>query len=516
MPTGDLREMGERHGGGGGILMNMNDAEHIWLRQTVTYTVDGQTRTLEIGVPVPRDASAEEIEELLHAADAGMSAISRRLDAQIAAATGGAAPQLPAPETLAETPSETPRTIATPTEAPERAAVNGRAPAEPPPVAEPAAPGQPPQPATRPIPAAPAHAPTTAPTTPPASPRATERSAAPQRPANQPPPSPLSPLSPPSSPSLAAPAPAPNVSGAEMTRPEFLAAASELGLNPRQAMDRLKVRSLEGLNLREALESLRRQMLGAETAAAPAPEMEPEMEPEPEPAHAPAPAIVATTRYFEEEDDDETIFYSEDTEDEEFDGDILTPSSGSAPLATDDAGDDFMDEPDEELDLEDVPDLAPPSPAPRRRATPATPARETAAAPTPPASATPPTGAARTQAMQLIGRLRAATGGAPASDYQLTAYHNIVENELGKSNATTLVRGLWRTTADRLSAGQLDALIRWGKEEVFAEEAALVLAALRAEQRRSEQASATSPTTAAPATRATTRRQSASRDGEAR
>ena len=117
--------------------------------------------------------------------------------------------------------------------------------------------------------------------------------------------------------------------------------------------------------------------------------------------------------------------------------------------------------------------------------------------------------------MQLIGKLRAATGGAPASDYQLTAYRNIVENELGKANATALVRGLWRTTADRLSAGQLDALIRWGKEEVFAEEAALVLAALRAEQRRAEQAGAASPATE-PATRAASRRQSASRDGEAR
>lgn len=307
-----------------------------------------------------------------------------------------------------------------------------------------------------------------------------------------------------------------------MTRPEFLSAANELGLNPRQAMDRLKVRSLEGLNLREALESLRRQMLGA--AAAPEPEPEPMSEPEPEPAIAPEPALDAAPRYFEEEDDDETIFYSADGEDEdedegeEFDAEILTPSSGSAPRATDDAGDDFMDEPDEELDLEDVPDLAPPSPAPRRRATPATPPARNAPATTREPAATPaaPSGGARTQAMQLIGKLRGATGGAPASDYQLTAYRNIVENELGKSNATALVRGLWRTTADRLSAGQLDALIRWGKEEVFAEEAALVLAALRAEQRRAEQAGATPATAAEPATRAPTRRQSASRDGEAR
>jgi hypothetical protein len=278
-----------------------------------------------------------------------------------------------------------------------------------------------------------------------------------------------------------------------MTRPQFLAATAELGLNPRQAMDRLKVRSLEGLNLREALESLRRQMLGAS-----APQ---DTEPEPEPAAAPtvaAPASAASdARYFEEEDD-ETIFFTEeddddddDADEEAFDEEPALPVGTGAPLAPGgDLGDDFLDEMDEEVDLEDVPDLAPPSPAPRRRAAPSAPAapntpsvRESATE-APPAA---PSGGARTQAMQLIGRLRATTGGGPASDYQRNAYRNIVENELGKTQATALVRGLWRTTADRLSAGQLDALIRWGKEEVFAEEAALALAALRAEARRADQ-----------------------------
>lgn len=255
--------------------MNMNDAEHIWLRQTVTYTVDGQTRTLEIGVPVPRDATAEEIEELLRAADAGMGAISRRLDAHIAATSGGATRQLPAPES--PTIPAAPATTATSPAALERAAANGRAPAEPAPAVEPASASQP---ASRSAPSAPTPtpAPTTAPAAPSASPRAAERPAAPQRPAEQPPARPTTPARP------AASAPAPSVGGAEMTRPEFLSAANELGLNPRQAMDRLKVRSLEGLNLREALESLRRQMLGA--AAAPEPEPEPMSEPEPEPIGA--------------------------------------------------------------------------------------------------------------------------------------------------------------------------------------------------------------------------------------
>ena len=467
--------------------MNMNDPEHIWLRQTVTYMVDGQTRTLEIGVPVPRNATEEEVEELLRAADAGMRAITRRLDAQIAAAAeGGDAPQR----------SALPPAPGASSGATERASVNGRAAAG-------SASAPEPEPATHTPPRAPAGAPA-APTptsTPAATPAATsaasarapEPAAVPQRPAAPP----VAPARPP------APASA-SANSAEMTRPEFLAAASELGLNPRQAMDRLKVRSLEGLNLREALESLRRQMLGAPDAAAP--------EPEPLPATSPTPGTApdSEARYFEEEDD-ETIFFTADDEDEALDEEPAPPAGGPATrAATGDTGEDdedALEAMDDEIDLEDVPDLAPPAPASRRRAAPA---REAVAPPAAPAiPATPAaTSGARTQAMQLIGKLRAATGGGPASDYQRNAYRNIVEDELGKTQATALVRGLWRTTADRLSAGQLDALIRWGKEEVFAEEALLVLAALRAEQRRAEQSDE-------PAPRATSRgRAAAPREGE--
>ena len=270
-----------------------------------------------------------------------------------------------------------------------------------------------------------------------------------------------------------------------MTRPQFLTAAAELGLNPRQAMDQLGVRSLEGLNLREALESLRRQLLGAASAA----EAELEIAPEPEPV-ATATATPAAPRYFEEEDD-ETIPYSLDEEtddDDETTGDDFASSvsSRSANELLPAGEDDTLDD----IDLEDVPDLSPPASA-RQRATPATRKAPTAATETPtPTTEAAPTSGGRTQAMQLIGKLRAATGGGPASDYQRNAYHNIVEDELGKPQATALVRGLWRTTLDRLSSGQLEALIRWGKEEVFAEEAAQVIATLRAEQRRAEQADA--------------------------
>jgi hypothetical protein len=287
----------------------------------------------------------------------------------------------------------------------------------------------------------------------------------------------------------------------EMTRPQFLTAVGELGLNPRQAMDQLGVRSLEGLNLREALESLRRQLLGAASAAEP----ELEIAPEPEPVTT-ATATSTTPRYFEEEDD-ETIPYSLDEETDEEDeatgDDFASSVSSRSVIEPSPAGeDDTLDD----IDLEDVPDLSPP-PSARQRATPATRKAPTAATEAPTtATEAAPTSGGRTQAMQLIGKLRTATGGGPASDYQRNAYHNIVEDELGKPQATALVRGLWRTTLDRLSSGQLEALIRWGKEEVFAEEAAQVIATLRAEQRRAEQADAAPNHTDQPAEpRATTR-----------
>jgi len=467
--------------------MDANDTEHIWLRQTVTFTVDGQTRTLEIGIPVPRDATAQDVEALLEVSDAGMDALSRRLDTRIAelldVGPHDDAPALPAPLQ-------------------EAAPANGHAPAgsvttEPAPAAD--------QPVARPNDTDDTRAPT---------PRAPERqsrpaqpqpAAAPERPV---PAQPRQRSEPPrAKPPVAAPA-----TSAEMTRAEFLAAAAELGLNPRQAMDRLGVRSLEGLNLREALESLRRQLLGASSHA------EPESDPEPDVAPGPsigASPIVAASQFaprFEEEDD-ETIFYAldeddEDDEDDELIEDDFAPAptgNGANLVASDDALDETDgDDDDDEIDLDDVPDLSPPPAPARSRAT--TAGRKTASAahetstPTQDAATASRTTGARTQALRQIGKLRSATGGGTASDYQRNAYRNIVENELGRTRAEALVRGLWRTTADHLTAGQLDALIRWGKEEVFAEEAEQVLAALRAEQERAEQEAASANGSATPAT----------------
>lgn len=453
--------------------MDANDMRNIWLRQTVTFTVDGQTRTLEVGIPVPHDATAQDVEALLGVAEIGMSALSRRLDARIAEALGDASDTIPAlPAAIPETHSA--NGFAPMEKADEMEQVHDH-------LSSAAAP-----PVAHPQDAKAESVPPVATTPPPAVPRPPKTAGTPEQPAP-----PRRSAEPPRTQPPAAASAGVTDAGGEMTRQQFLAAAAALGLNPRQAMDQLGVRSLEGLNLREALESLRRQMLGASSPTEPDSELEPELE-----DISAVTAAASPPRQFEEEDDETILYALDDDEELDEDGSTVSASGGAVALASEDTLDDL------DLDDEDdVPDLTPPPPARQRASSTArkapTMVRET---PTP-ASDDAPSNSARTQAMRLIGKLRSAAGGGTASDYQRNAYRNIVENELGKSKATMLVRGLWRTTVDRLTAGQLDALIRWGKEDVFADEAIQVLSALQAEQRRAAQeeaaaASADEPTQA--------------------
>jgi hypothetical protein len=204
---------------------------------------------------------------------------------------------------------------------------------------------------------------------------------------------------------------------------DFIATVStELGLNPKQAMEKLNVKSLAGLNLREALEMLRRQALGSASRA-----------PTPAPAEQSAPPPVASLpttppHYFDEEDSEFDVTYHVDDE---------TDLS----------------------DLESVPDFD------------AIPSAKAVEA-----------GEARGRALQIVGQMRKASGGGAATSMQKSAYRNIIQNELGEPDARALVQGLWKAPAERLGAEQLDALLNWGKRETFGEEAQLVLAALRAER----------------------------------
>jgi hypothetical protein len=340
--------------------VNQDDSGNVlWLRQSTTVMHDGRERTLEVRIPIAVDAAPEEVERLVAQANLAMDSLMHALD-------GRAMPSRPEPHAAA-----TP--VAAPTPA--------RAPAPPP-----AAPAPAPQQAT------------------PASPRPAAATASkPQTPPTQP----------------QAPA-APAATGPDLTRPQFLAAAAELGFNAKEAMERLGIRSLEGLHLHEALESLRRMSLREE--------------PEPEPTPPAAARRQATpVASFAEEDDPEMTFS----------------------LVEESAEPDAAEEPDE-YDLADVPSLD----------------DIDGAAPV----------VSEERARGIIAQMRTAIAGGVTTADRKTAYANIVVAELGDGRARTLVRGLWKLTPERLGPEQYDAIIRWGKLDTFADEAEAVLTLLSAEQ----------------------------------
>jgi hypothetical protein len=86
-----------------------------------------------------------------------------------------------------------------------------------------------------------------------------------------------------------------------------------------------------------------------------------------------------------------------------------------------------------------------------------------------------------------LGQLRAIPTGGAATPYQQNAYQHLVVSQLGEE-ANMLVAGVWRASPAQLGADQLEALLRWAKEDAFYDEAQQVLAALKAERARANAA----------------------------
>jgi hypothetical protein len=57
---------------------------YIWLRYTTQFNVGGRTHTIEMGVPVPVGASAEMREQLIREAEIGMEQLTRRVENRVA------------------------------------------------------------------------------------------------------------------------------------------------------------------------------------------------------------------------------------------------------------------------------------------------------------------------------------------------------------------------------------------------------------------------------------------------
>lgn len=298
----------------------------------------------------------------------------------------------------------------------------------------------------------------------------------------------------------AAPPPPSAPAGPDLTIPEFLSQAAAIGFDSRKAMEKLGVRSLSGLNLREALESLRRQALldGVNPAPASAP-------------RAPAGPPLA----FEEEDDnaalasepemelsylDPVSLPGDDAESEEdlFDGEDGAFAPAPAPLS---------EPPTSAPDLSALrrdARLTPASklPSPARRSGPLSQESSLAEAPAPPIAPAPEPAPEETPAQRaerMLAELRAAHDAGAASKHQRDAFANIVVSELTEKGAAALTTAIWNIPPGKLGPEQLDVLISWGKRDDFKQEArAVLLAAKRVGAPPA--ASAESPETSAPPT----------------
>ena len=64
--------------------MDADGVPYIWLRYSTQFTTGGRSHTIEMGIPVPLGASAEQREQLIREAEAGMEQLSRRVDSRVA------------------------------------------------------------------------------------------------------------------------------------------------------------------------------------------------------------------------------------------------------------------------------------------------------------------------------------------------------------------------------------------------------------------------------------------------
>ncbi len=61
----------------------IDDNPYIWLRYTTQFSTGGRTHTIEMGIPVPLGASAETREQLIREAEMGMEQLTRRVESRV-------------------------------------------------------------------------------------------------------------------------------------------------------------------------------------------------------------------------------------------------------------------------------------------------------------------------------------------------------------------------------------------------------------------------------------------------
>ena len=409
-------------------------SEHIWLRYGTQFTANGRTYTLEMSIPMPIGASAELRELLLNEADAGMNQLASHVENRMAQ-------MLQQAQSMQEA-IPTPTPTALPAVTPQR----------------PAKPA--PEPTATPVPQAAAQEAAQPPTT-----AHVVRETAP------------GPLTrevtvPPTRTTVGASMPPAATMGAasgNLTIPEFIKLINDsMGLNPKQAMEMLNVRSLSGLNLRDALERLQR-MGPQQTASANRPPVGTDVSRPPDvsrprtgetaagrdtpvptagvtPSSRPAPVSgppPAPTNSAAQSVTNETAHKNES---------MIETVREEHPVYIFDEEINPDEEEEQDGELEDLDESRELSPLERVRA------------------------------KTRINRLRESRGATFANAARQQALDNVIGDQISREQLQELVTGIWSVSSlKKLKVDQVEALISWAKEDEFVNEVEMVLAVLEEE-----------------------------------
>ena len=415
---------------------------HIWLHHTMQVRVGERTHTIEMDIPIPIGASADIRKQLLNEAESSMEELANRIENREPLKVTRSQPTQADRATSIKAPASSGQSAASKTTA-------SAAPSAPTPTPlQLGATAQPPAQARGSIP--------------PVVPVSKETAVPPTRPNIG--------ASMPSSPGMSV-----DTSGS-LKLPQFIQFIKDtLDLSPKQAMELLNVKSLSGLNLREALEELQ-EIVGHETASMTTP------------TAAAGQKSVESNQTKEPKGQQETdgvkaggtsrASASGAGEDQ-----AGRPSSSSASLppikfpgaanpknpdiveitnavvrdtppsyAFDEEIDLESDEIDleEEEDVEYVPEL---------------------------------TNQERQLGENVLAKLREAHGSSSASDARLKVLHNVTDSQVSEEQLLQLVDGIWGITAlKKLKNDQAEALISWAKEDDFLSEVEIVQLLMQEEQ----------------------------------
>ncbi len=410
---------------------------HIWLRYATQFSAGNRQHTVEMGIPVPIGASAEERELLLREAEAGMSQLVQHVEGRISqmlarpssAQTGTARPTSPTTTAASAVPPKVaPRPTAMTASAPRAATTPASMPSS---VRE-AVPAQ-------------------------------ENTAEEQEIEDEE-------IVPPNRTTVGASMPRTPTTSLDLSSNLSLGQFIELirdhlGLNPKQAMQYLNVKSLSGLNLRDALERLQSMKAsGAPGAATPSAGSGNEQSatvatpasananirtatPPAQGANtgarnaalsattgsagrsAPPPSAQSSTRSYNTQvrEDSSALAF-----DEEIGADDDLPS---------------INDEDELEDLDDSSFILTPE--------------------------------ERHHAAQIVNDLRNIRGATLANAGRIQALHNIVDSQIDKEQLLGIIQGIWNVQNEKkLKVDQLERLISWAKEDEFVSEVEIVLAYL--------------------------------------